>query len=285
MRTAVITPVAGRRSHFRLQQAALRRSAHQPDQRIIVAMGPPPSADLAAEDTMVEVVADSRLPLAQARNLGAATAIANGAELLIFLDVDCVPSRRLIGRYVMSCVVAAGDLLCGPVHYLDPPGSGGYDLDRLPSPPTGHPARPTPVGDHIVRHGDHKLFWSLSFAVTAETWTRLGGFDEVYVGYGAEDTDFGQRAKAANIGLSWVGGAWAFHQNHPTTDPPTQHVEDIVRNARLFHERWGWWPMQGWLTEFERLGLTEWDPTEKGWRAVTGVALIGAQQRLRRPKR
>ena len=37
--------------------------------------------------------------------------------------------------------------------------------------------------------------------------------------------------------------------------PPVEHVADIVRNARLFHDVWGTWPMQGWLDEFERRGL------------------------------
>ena len=261
VRTALITPVAGRRSHLRLQQRALRDSDSQVDERIVVAMGVPPYLELTAGDTLVELPASSRLPLAEARNRGAAAAIARGAELMLFLDVDCLPSRRLIERYIAASRAAPDDLLCGPVHYLDPPGPDGYDLNRLPSRPTGHPARPTPTADRIVRDGNHELFWSLSFALTTETWVRIGGFDDAYAGYGAEDTDFGQRARAAGVGLSWVGGAWAFHQHHPTNDPPTQHVDDIVRNAELFHERWGWWPMQGWLTQFEQLGLIEWDPS------------------------
>jgi hypothetical protein len=56
-----------------------------------------------------------------------------------------------------------------------------------------------------------------------------------------------------------VGGAHAFHQFHPTADPPVQHVDDIVRNARVFHRRWGWWPMQGWLAGFEQAGMISRD--------------------------
>ena len=102
---------------------------------------------------------------------------------------------------------------------------------------------------------DPDLFWSLSFAVDPATWGRLGGFCEAYVGYGGEDTDLGRTAIARGTGLGWVGGARAYHQHHPVSSPPVEHLDDILRNGRLFHERWGEWPMTGWLEEFERRGL------------------------------
>ena len=52
-----------------------------------------------------------------------------------------------------------------------------------------------------------------------------------------------------------MGGARAYHQHHPVSSPPVEHLDDILRNGRLFHERWGEWPMAGWLEEFERRGL------------------------------
>lgn len=103
----------------------------------------------------------------------------------------------------------------------------------------------------------YELFWSLSFAATRETWDRLGGFDEGYEGYGGEDTDFAFRAREAGIALVWVGGAHAYHQHHPTSNPPVQHLDDILRNGRRFAERWGEWPMQGWLSAFADLGLVD----------------------------
>jgi GT2 family glycosyltransferase len=104
--------------------------------------------------------------------------------------------------------------------------------------------------------------------VRPDVWARVGGFCEEYVGYGAEDTDFGQRAAAAGVRLDWIGGAHAYHQFHPTSDPPVQHVDDVVANARIFFRRWGWWPMSGWLTAFEDLGLVRYDPAD-GWRRVS----------------
>ena len=99
------------------------------------------------------------------------------------------------------------------------------------------------------------MMLALSFAVAADTWQRLGGFCEEYAGYGGEDTDLARSARARGIGLGCVGGARAYHQHHPVSSPPVEHLDDILRNGRLFHERWGEWPMTGWLEEFERRGL------------------------------
>jgi N-acetylglucosaminyl-diphospho-decaprenol L-rhamnosyltransferase len=201
----------------------------------------------------------SGLPLARARNLGAEAAIADGADLLIFLDVDCVPAAELVGAYEQAASIHEDDLLCGPVAYLPPAPTDGYDLDRLDQLAQPHPARPCPPPGHTTRDAEHhELFWSLSFAVTPQSWQRVGGFHEGYTGYGAEDTDFGYTARAAGLLLAWVGGARAFHQHHPVSTPPVEHLADIVRNANVFHARWGVWPMGGWLTEFQRLGLVEW---------------------------
>ncbi|MFE4874277.1 glycosyltransferase family 2 protein [Streptomyces sp. NPDC056682] len=86
---------------------------------------------------------------------------------------------------------------------------------RLPAARPGHhgrphPARPVPPDGQIVRDGDPRLFWSLSFALTAATWERVGGLCEDYTGYGAEDTDFAARATSRGVGLWWMGGAPAY---------------------------------------------------------------------------
>ena len=67
--------------------------------------------------------------------------------------------------------------------------------------------------------------------------------------------------------LCWVGGAWAFHQHHPTATPPAQHLHDILRNATLFKRRWGWWPMTGWLDAFAERRLAHHDPITDTWHA------------------
>jgi GT2 family glycosyltransferase len=275
VRVAVITPVAGRHQHLRLQRRGLGRSTLPVDTHVVVSMGDPDAAEVAATPAMptasvVHVdVPDAQLPLARARNAGAERAIGSGADLLVFLDVDCVSAPGMVARYV-ECAAEdeAPRLLCGPVTYLPSPPPGGYDLDRLHEQTDPHPARPCPRDDETVRDGDPRLFWSLSFALRPEVWTRIGGFCEEYRGYGGEDTDFGQLAAAAGVRLDWTGGAHAYHQFHPSGDPPVEHVDDILANAHVFFRRWGWWPMTGWLTEFQRLGLAEFDPAD-GWQRAT----------------
>lgn len=269
MHIAVITPVSGRHAHLRLQREGLRRSTAMVQHHVIVAMADPSAATMAKDEPPVMPlrvsVPDGRLPLARARNVGAKAAITAGADFLIFLDVDCIPSPGMIQRYLdCSTEDPVARLLCGPVAYLPPAPPGGYDLDRLGAIAQAHPARPCPREDQTIRGGDARLFWSLSFAMRTDHWRQVGGFCESYCGYGGEDTDFGQRAAAAGVRLDWIGGAWAYHQFHPSEDPPVQHLHDVLANANIFYQQWGWWPMSGWLHGFERLGLAEYDPA-RGW--------------------
>jgi hypothetical protein len=260
VRTGLITIVAGRHAHLRRQQDGIRAGTVLPDMRVVVAMDAAEARYRALCGSTAEVVTLPRrgagLPLARARNAGARRALTRGAELLVFLDVDCVPSPALLERYV---AVATDDAVsCGTVGYLppDPP----QDLAAAAVP---HPARPVPRDDEVIPAGDHRLFWSLSFAITATAWERAGGFSEAYTGYGGEDTDFGQRARAAGLDLHWVGGADAYHQHHPVSDPPVEHLDDILRNGARFAARWGWWPMEGWLRAFAERGLVR--PEADGW--------------------
>jgi len=99
-----------------------------------------------------------------------------------------------------------------------------------------------------------------SFGVTGELWTRLGGFDERFVGYGAEDTDLAWRARELGVPLAWFGGGVVYHQWHVPARDDRRRIPELVANARRFHARWGRWPMDGWLTELHRRGWVRFDP-------------------------
>ncbi|MGA8979367.1 MAG: galactosyltransferase-related protein [Pedococcus sp.] len=287
-RTAVITIAHGRHEHLRGQQWGLARQTAPPDLHVVVAMGDPEVALVAHEglherckDTRVVTVdldvAGEELPLSHARNLGAQAAMDAGADRLVFLDVDCIPAAGTLARYATVLDASAQDaallgpvVVCGTVAYLPPVAHPrDYRIEALAELAPPHPARPVPADGQVVVGADLRLFWSLSFALTAASWQQLGGFSEDYVGYGAEDTDFGQRLGAAKGTMLWAGGAAAYHQHHPSQTPPVRHLTSIIRNANVFRDRWGWFPMEGWLTAFAERGLARRDPATGRWVVTT----------------
>ena len=300
MRVGTVTVAHGRHEHLRRQQHSLAAGSRVPDEVVVVAMedpelvrgglddGPPALLDHRGHDgsgalldhpgpdgsgalldhrelhhRVVDLAADpGRLPLAKARNAGAQAALALGCDVLVFLDVDCLAGPDLVASYAATADQARGTVWSGPVTYL-PEGLGEAELAEPWLLDHPHPARPAPAPGEVLTGGDPDLFWSLSFALHREAWQRCGGFHEEYAGYGGEDTDFGQQVAARGLGLGWLGSARAYHQHHPTSSPPTQHVDDILRNGAVFHRRWGRWPMLGWLEAFEDLGLVRRDGD--GW--------------------
>jgi len=265
-RVAVVTIAHGRHEHLAAQHRSLARGTVRPDHYLAVAMDDPAIVEEQVDGLTREVVAVGRgpvggLPLAAARNVGVRTAIDAGADVVVLLDVDCLAGAGLVASYANVVTTRSHRIWSGPVTYLPPRPPGGYPADPadLADWDDPHPARPAPGPGELLESDDPDLFWSLSFAVDARTWRHLGGFCEDYVGYGGEDTDLARTALALGIGLGWVGGARAFHQHHPVSSPPVEHLDDILRNGRLFHRRWGDWPMRGWLEDFERLGLVRPD--------------------------
>ena len=267
---AVITVAHGRREHLTRLHRSLDAGVRGPDHWVLVAMSDPSLADgwddLAPAPYVVPLEADrSALPLGAARNLGARTALEQGAEVLVFLDADCLAHPRLVAGYAEEVGREPDVVWSGPVTYL-PPGLSEEELVEPWRMDRPHAARPAPAEGTVLHGAEPALFWSLSFATSGELWQRIGGFHEEYAGYGGEDTDLAFAADSLGVPFAWTGNARAYHQHHPTTDPPVQHVDDILRNAHLFHRRWNSWPMLGWLQEFQRMGLVA--ETPGGWERI-----------------
>lgn len=292
---AVLTIVAGRHDHLRGQLHGLAAQTLPPALHVVASMGDPAVRSVleevpAAAGTRrvvvdVDVPRDGdgppELPLARARNAAAAAAVGHGAQLLVLLDVDCVPAPDLVAAYRLAAgspqvgAAAGPSLLCGPVSYLPEHVrvTGPDDLAALPGAAAPHAARPSPPDGQVLLAGQDQwwLFWSLSFAVTARDWARFGGFCEEYSGYGGEDTDVAATVRELGGALFWVGGAHAHHQHHPVSSPPVQHLSAIVRNGAVFRRRWGWWPMTGWLERFRADGLVDYDAATDTW-SLAGTA-------------
>ena len=281
MTTALVTIASGRHTHLRRQREWVAAQSEAPLAHVVVSMGDPEVADVARlrKDVPTDVVtlpAARELPLAAARNAGVARAVELGAGAVVLLDVDCLPHRDLVRDYTRA-LQRCGDrraVVSGRVQYL-PEGmsEADYTAETVARLGRDHAARQLPPPGEL-QEADARMLWSLSMACTVATWDAAGGFDERYVGYGGEDTDFGQRLAAVGGGLWWLGGATAYHQHHPTQSPPVQHLGAIVRNANTFRGTWGFDPMEGWLREFEARGLITRESGQ--WRELTPDSNDGA---------
>ncbi|NKV12096.1 hypothetical protein GS909_15900 [Rhodococcus hoagii] len=126
-----------------------------------------------------------------------------------------------------------------------------------------HPARPAPPDGTVLVDDRYELFWSLSFAVRPRVWQRLGGFCGLHGVWRR-----GHRLRPGCCGAGWgspgSGERTHFHLHHRVSDPPVEHLDDILRNAAIFERRWGWWPMRGLLDAFESRGLIRFDEQFEG---------------------
>ncbi|MCJ2040568.1 galactosyltransferase-related protein [Methylobacterium sp. HMF5984] len=265
---SVLTLVRGRADRLRNLMHGLARQSASPRELVIAWMQPEPAPDLPDPGCPVRHlhVAGEPMPLAAARNRAAEAA---RGELLIFLDVDCIPSPGLVAAYRRAAAQAEG-LFLGEVLYLPPGSEAGNAADDAALARAGqrHPARPAVPRTGLRPEPDPGQLWGLSFALPARAWHAVGGMDEAYAGYGGEETDLAVRLAAGGLPTFWVAGACAYHQHHPVHVPPLQHFEAILANAARFHRRHGRWCMTYWLDQFRAAGLIAWDADAPAIRLV-----------------
>jgi GT2 family glycosyltransferase len=185
------------------------------------------------------------LPLAAARNKGiTATKTCN----VIFIDVDCIVSPTLFASLLIA-LQPENIIAAYPLYLPVVPNTGNYGDVKNKAVP--HPSREhIPVGQPV----QHLQFWSLIFAIQKQTFEKIGGFDESFTGYGAEDTDFAMMFHEAGVQQIFVRD-YVLHQYHDKHDPPLNYFDSIIENAKRYQKKWGVLPMQRWLKAFEELGL------------------------------
>ena len=258
---SVLTLAGGRQSHLLNLIDALTRSNEPPFELIIAQLDPTIGEEYAAPFPVRTLrlpdfeATRPRLRLAEARNLAANAA---GGELLMFMDVDCLASADLMG-VMQESLTTRNEIICPEVLYLRHPLTMAWTQADIEKDGVRHPARSFPQRG-LMPENNSGLLWSVAFGMRASTFRQVGGFDNEYVGYGAEDTDFAFQARARGTGIMLLGGVPVCHQCHEVYHPPLQHFEDIVTNARRFKMKWGVWPMDNWLAEFAGRGLITWHP-------------------------
>lgn len=267
MNISVCTLAHGRKTHLVNLVRGLEKSAWLPSELILTVL----------QDELYELPKANfpirqlhrpglGLSLAAARNQAARAAT---GDVLVFLDVDCVPHPALLGDYAWVAGQADG-IFMGEVAYL-PKGAplDPIDFGLLDEIGVTHSERAGPPQEPLGRCRDYRCFWSLNFALGADAFARSGGFDEGYVGYGGEDTDFGRLCAEKGIPLWWVRGAKAYHQYHPHHMPPVHHIDSVIANAEYFAAKWGEPTMQHWLRAFRLMGLAA--PVDGQWRRLRDV--------------
>ncbi|AMR32562.1 hypothetical protein A0256_14580 [Mucilaginibacter sp. PAMC 26640] len=193
-----------------------------------------------------------QLPLAAARNRGIG---ATQTDNVIFIDVDCIVSPTLFAN-LLAGLQADKIIAAYPLYLPAVPEIVNYAALKRQA--VSHPAREhIPAGQAV----EHLKFWSLIFAIQKQTFKKIGGFDESFLGYGAEDTDFAMMFDRVGVKQIFVRD-YILHQYHNKHDPPLNYFESIIKNAIRYQQKWGVLPMMRWLKAFEKMGLIKIDEAE-----------------------
>ena len=259
---SVLTILRGREAHLLNVIRGLEQQSRAPDEFVIGVMDdrPLPALPTASFPIRQILIPGDPLPLAQARNAVAREA---DGDVLIFLDVDCIPAPGLVEEYEAALRDWDG-MLMGEVMYLPKGANGpGWTFGAFDAVAERHSDRQGPPPQGVRPCNDYRCFWSLNFAMHADTFALSGGFDEAYVGYGGEDTDYGRVLEERNISIGWLKGGKVYHQYHPHHMPPVHHIDSILRNTCIFKDKWGEYTMGHWLRAFEMMGLVK--KAEYGW--------------------
>ena len=252
----VATLGLGRPAHLANMMRGLAQQTQPPCELVVAVMGGTRYDDLPDVPFPVQMieVREAGLRLSAARNAAVATA---RGDVLAFLDIDCIPSPSFCADYAAAADGFDG-LMMGEVMYLPQHASApGWSFAAFDAVAVKHSDRRGPPASGLELCEDYRCFWSLNFAVSRLCFERLGGFDERYVGYGGEDTDFAKAASVDGTPLAWLKGGLAYHQYHPHHMPPLHHLASVVRNAELFERKWGYRTMGHWLHAFRLMGLID----------------------------
>ncbi|GGU06932.1 glycosyltransferase [Nocardioides albus] len=195
--------------------------------------------DLCEREGWIGVFPGSNTGFGAGCNLGAAAALAEGAEVLLFLNpdatVDAESAVRLIAAVDADPLLLAGPTVLGADGEV---ASAGLDLDL----DTG---MMRPWRRRAEHPGAEALPWvtGACFAVARELWERLGGFDERYFLYW-EDVDLCARVQALGGRVGIVDGATAVHSGGGTQRAEGSRAKSPayyyfnIRNRALFARTW-----------------------------------------------
>ena len=183
----------------------------------------PPIEAPAATPLNLRVVRQARcgFGLARARNAGASAA---AHDILVFLDGDVIPAAGLLAAHARWHETVSDALTLGFCAYVSVEGISAEAIRTRPGALRelfkGRPVDPPWFERHMARTDDFTVYRDDLFrAVTGHNvaigrafFDEVGGFDESFVRYGGEDTEFAYRAQVRGGLLAPVRAAWGWHQ-------------------------------------------------------------------------
>jgi GT2 family glycosyltransferase len=160
---------------------------------------------------------------AAARNSGAR--LAKG-DVLLFLDADQVAPPRLPAEHLRFHAGA------GPAVVV------GFRRHVAAVPPNWRPEVRTRVTNVLSQNfAAIASAWYLTFtcnlSVDAKTFTAVGGFDEGFVGWGLEDTEFGFRCRAHGVPILHNPHAYSLDHDHVVRTDGDRRAEWAANLDRL----------------------------------------------------
>jgi hypothetical protein len=157
---------------------------------------------------------------------------------VVFLDGDCSPAVNCFEQHVR--LGASGGAIVGFRIDLTPQQTDTFDesaVKRGEPPARIEPAQLRMLRERQTRY-ERALFWkrfglgkshkpkilSANFSCTLGAYRSINGFDEEFVGWGAEDDDLGRRLyRAGTRGVVGIDRCMVFHQWHATRAPGVWH--------------------------------------------------------------
>lgn len=249
-RPAVAVITAGHKQHDQHldQIGGLARAVVAPDLHVVISMGDrdltrgrvPLSHD--RWHTIVRATPPGPLHARRvlARDAGARAAIEAGAELLIFLDADALPSLHLVERYAEALARPsdAPRVLCGALVDPGPRPAAGYVWSHLDQLVAADPGTVALAAGEEAAEPRLECFRSASFGITAADVEKIGGMLGPELETGEHDLDLVSRLRASGGSMSWLGGVAALRRPRSLAAVTPIELDTLARAANRFEQRW-----------------------------------------------
>lgn len=168
-----------------------------------------------------------RLPTNQGRSTGRnAGAASSGADVLVFVDSDCLPDRDDFLVQHALAIEGGADVSFGQVRA---PGSGFWDeLQRVAFRDR----------EASFKKGDTWAFTTQNVAMSAQAFHAAGGFDAAFDKHGFEDRDLFIRLERAGTVATYTPGASVLHMDRLSLASVSRKFENAGRYSSVaFRDR------------------------------------------------